>query len=640
MSLVEIKLPDGSIREFETEINGFQVAKSISPSLAKAAVAIKIDGVVSDLSAMIPSGSPVEILTFDNAEGKEVFWHSSSHIMAQAVLELFPDSKLAIGPPIAEGWYYDFEVSKPFTPEDLEKIEKQMAVIVKENAPFKCEVKNRLESIKYFKSKDAPYKVELLEGLEGETVTFYYQSTFEDLCKGPHIPKTGIVKAIKLTATSGAYWRGDEKNMMLQRIYGVSYPKKEMLEEFVYRMEEAKKRDHRLIGKKLELFILSDEVGPGLIMWMPKGARIRNEIENFWRNEHFKYDYDLVVSPHIAHRGLWEKSGHTDFYSDNMYGPMEVDKGLYQLKPMNCPFHIMMYKSKMWSYRDLPLRWAELGTVYRYERAGTLHGLMRVRGLTQDDAHHFVAQDKMEEELVWILKFCVHILKSFGFIDYEIFMSTRPEKAIGEQEDWDRAEQGLKDALKLANLDYQIDEGGGAFYGPKIDIKIKDALNRSWQCSTIQFDFSLPERFDLHYIDSDGKQRRPFMIHRALLGSIERFFGVLIEHYAGNFPLWLAPVQVKILPITDSIIEYGEEILKILKSKNIRAEIDSRSEKVGAKIRDAEIMKVPYMFVVGGKEAEAKTVSIRKHTAGDIGVKTIDDAIRDLETEIESKGLN
>ncbi|MCH8026793.1 MAG: threonine--tRNA ligase [candidate division Zixibacteria bacterium] len=639
MSNVQIKFPDGSVRDFESGVTGFDVAKSISPRLAKEAVAIKVDGQVTDLSRPVADSAPVQILTFNDAEGRQVFWHSSSHIMAQAVQELFPKVKLAIGPPIDTGWYYDFEVDKPFTPEDLERIEKRMKEIVTEKAAFSCQEKTRQEAIDYFKAKDASYKVEILEDLDVEKVTFYYQSRFEDLCRGPHIPNTGIVKAFKLTSTSGAYWRGDEKRQMLQRIYGVSFPKKSLLDEHLELIKEAKKRDHRLLGKQLELFHFSEEVGAGLVLWLPKGARIRNEIENFWRQEHLKYGYELLYSPHIAHRSLWERSGHTDFYSESMFGPMEVDQHLYQLKPMNCPFHIIMYNSRLWSYRDLPLRWAELGTVYRYERPGVLHGLFRVRGFTQDDAHHFVAQDKMEEELSWTLDFCTHILAAFGFKNYDILLSTRPEKAIGDPADWLRAEAGLKMALDKAGLKYEIDEGGGAFYGPKIDILIKDCLNRSWQCSTIQFDFSLPERFDMNYIDSDGKQKRPYMIHRALLGSIERFFGVLLEHYGGNFPLWLAPVQVKILPITDNYIEFAKEIREKLQSADIRAEVDDRSEKIGAKIRVAELMKVPYMFIVGGKEVESKTVSVRKHGQGDQGPMAIDGVIEMLATEIAGKGL-
>ncbi|MDF1543651.1 MAG: threonine--tRNA ligase [bacterium] len=639
MSQVNLTFPDGSVREYPGQATGMEIAKSISPRLAKEAIAIKVDGQVRDLFSPIESDAPIEVLTFKDADGREVFWHSSSHIMAQAVQEIFPGVKLAIGPPIDEGWYYDFEVDKPFTPEDLIEIEKKMAQIVAENAPFSCEVMGRQEAIDHYSKLGADYKVELLEGFEDETVTVYHHSRFEDLCRGPHIPQTGLIKAFKLTSTSGAYWRGDEHNKMLQRIYGVSYPKKGMLEEYLERLEEAKKRDHRILGKQQELFHINEEVGAGLVMWLPKGARVRNEIENFWRAEHLASGYELVYSPHIANLELWHRSGHTDFYSDDMYGSIEVDNREYQLKPMNCPFHISMYKSRRWSYRDLPMRWAELGTVYRHEKGGVLHGLMRVRGFTQDDAHHFVAHDGMEEELIWILNFCVHILKSFGFSKYDIYLSTRPEKAIGDPADWQRAEDGLRAALDKAGLSYEVDEGGGAFYGPKIDIGIKDALNRNWQCSTIQFDFSLPERFDLHYIDDEGQQRRPYMIHRALLGSIERFFGVLIEHYAGNFPLWLAPVQVKVLPISDSLMDYAVSVTKKLQDAGMRVQMDDRSEKIGAKIRLAEVQKVPYMIIVGAKEVEANQVSLRKHTAGDQGVMSIDEAVTLFKDEIDHKGL-
>ncbi len=638
MPSVQLTFPDGSTREFEKGTTGYDVARSISPRLAKDAVAVKVNGQVRDLNAPIPEDTDVSVLTFDDPEGREVFWHSSSHIMAQAVQELFPGVKLAIGPPIDEGWYYDFEVEKPFSPEDLEKIEKRMAEIIKENADFRCEVKSRGELMDYYKKKGEPYKVELLEEIPDDTVTMYYHSSFEDLCRGPHIPRTGMVKAFKLLASSGAYWRGDEKKQMLQRIYGVAYPKKSMLDEYLERIEEAKKRDHRTLGKQLELFAVNDEVGPGLILWLPNGSIVRHEIETFWRAEHLKAGYELVYSPHIGSSGLWDRSGHNEHFRDDMYSPMDVENRSYQIKPMNCPFHIMMYKNRRWSYRDLPLRWAELGTVYRHERGDALHGLMRVRGFTQDDAHHFVTKEQMEEELVWLLDFCVHMLKSFGFERYDIFLSTRPpEKAMGDPADWERAEAGLAAALKRAGLEYDVDEGGGAFYGPKIDIKIKDALNRSWQCSTIQFDFSLPERFDLSYTASDGSPTRPYMIHRALLGSIERFFGVLIEHYAGDFPLWLAPRQVKVLPITDDANDYCENVVAQARRAGLRAEADFRSEKIGFKIRDAEVHKVPYMFVVGGREADAGTVSIRRHGEGDIGVKKVDDAIGMLVDELNEK---
>ncbi len=638
---MQITLPDGSVRPFAPGTTGMEIAKSISPRLAKDAIAVRVDGVVRDLNAPVPTDAKVEVLTFDHPDGRQVFWHSSSHIMAQAVQELFPGVKLAIGPSIDEGWYYDFDVSKPFSPEDIARIEERMQQIINEDAEFSCRRSPKREAIDFYKERGEQYKIELLEGFEDEEVSFYSHSRFVDLCRGPHIPRTGIIKSFKLTATSGAYWRGDEKRPMLQRIYGVSYPKKAMLDEYLTRMEEAKKRDHRVLGKQLELFQLTDEIGGGLVLWHPKGGIVRNEIETFWRQEHLRVGYDLVYTPHIANLELWKTSGHLGFYKDSMLSPMEIEDRQFQLKPMNCPFHIVMYKSRLWSYRDLPLRWAELGTVYRYEPSGTLHGLMRVRGFTQDDAHHFVTAERMEAEVKWTLDFCLHIIRSFGFNNFDIYLSTRPaEKSVGREEDWLAAQDGLRRALEASGLPFDIDEGGGAFYGPKIDIKIKDALNRSWQCSTIQFDFNMPERFDLHYIDRDGQPKRPFMIHRALLGSIERFFGVLIEHYAGKFPLWLAPVQAKVLPITDSLNDYAASVVNDLKQAGIRAQLDDRSEKVGSKIRDAELAKVPYMFIVGGREAEQGQVSVRKHGAGDVGAKPLAEARDMLLAEIRTKGLD
>ena len=637
---IKIILPDGSEVVHPEGVSGYDIAHAISPGLARAAIAIKVDGTAKDLKAPINSDCSVEILTFDSPEGKQIFWHSSSHIMAQAVLDIFPEAKLAIGPPIEEGFYYDFDVEKPFAPEDLEKIEKRMAEIIKKDVSFERVDISRKEMIEKYQKEAAVYKVDILENdINDETVTYYRQSDFEDLCRGPHIPSSLIIKAFKLTASSGAYWRGSEKNKMLQRIYGVSFPKKKMLDDYLHRIDEAKKRDHRMLGKQLELFHISNEVGAGLVLWMPKGSVIRNEIENFWREEHIKNGYELVFSPHIAHLDLWNRSGHTDFYSDDMYQPIEIDEAKYQIKPMNCPFHIAMYKSRRWSYRDLPMRWAELGTVYRYEMPGVLHGLMRVRGFTQDDAHHFVSPEGMEDELVWLIRFCLHILDVFKFKDYDIFLSTRPKKAIGDPNDWEKAENGLRRALDILKLKYSVDEGGGAFYGPKIDIGIKNALGRSWQCSTIQFDFSLPERFDMTYTDKDGKMKRPFMIHRALLGSVERFFGILIEHYAGKFPLWLAPVQVRILPITDNQNDYAESVYKELKEHNIRAELDTRSEKIGHKIRESELQKIPYMLIIGKKELENGTVSVRLHGAGDKGSLKLAELIDLLRTEIAEKKI-
>jgi threonyl-tRNA synthetase len=637
---VKIRFPDGSEKSYRQGITGLEIAKEISSRLAKEAIAVKVDGHLRDLNSGIEEDASLEIITFDSPEGKQVFWHSTSHIMAQAVQELFPKVKLAIGPSIEEGFYYDFEVEKPFSPEDLQKIENNMAKIIEEKAEFKREDVSREEIIKRYNSQGQIYKVEMLQqDILDNRVTVYHHSQFEDLCRGPHIPNTGLVKAFKLISTSGAYWRGDEKKKMLQRIYGISFPKKSLLEEYLLRLEEAKRRDHRLLGKQLELFHITNDVGAGLVLWMPKGATIRNQIENFWREEHIKAGYSIVYSPHIANLDLWHRSGHTGHYKESMYHPMQVDEALYQIKPMNCPFHIMMYKSRRWSYRELPLRWAELGTVYRYELPGVLHGLMRVRGFTQDDAHHFVTPDRMEEELVWLIKFCLHILDPYRFKEYDIYLSTHPEGAIGDPADWEKAENGLRRALEILNLKYMVDVGGGAFYGPKIDIKIKDALGRSWQCSTIQFDFNLPERFDLTFADKDGQLKRPFMIHRALLGSIERFFGVLIEHYAGQFPLWLAPVQAKILPITDDYNGYGETVLARLISHDIRAELDSRSEKIGHKIRESELQKIPYMLIIGANEKEAGTVSVRIHGKGDKGTMKLDELIDILRTEIKEKAI-
>ncbi len=638
MAEVKIKLPDGSEKTFPKGVKGLEIARAISSRLAKDALAVQVDGHYVDLNRPLETDSEVRILTWDDRKGKEIFWHSSAHIMAQAVREVFPDAKLAIGPPIEEGFYYDFDVEKPFSPEDLEKIEDKMAEIVAEDASFERTVCDRAEAIEKYRKEGEIYKVELLEELpEAEEVTIYHHSRFDDLCRGPHLPSTGRIKAYKLISSSGAYWRGSEDNKMLQRIYGVTYPSKKLLDEFLEKMAEAEKRDHRKLGKQLELFMISDDTGPGLVLWMPKGAAIRNEIENFWREEHIKGGYDLVFTPHIANLDLWHRSGHTDFYKEDMYSPMDVDKAKYQIKPMNCPFHITMFASRRRSYREFPMRWAELGTVYRYERAGVLHGLMRVRGFTQDDAHIFCRPDQMQAELIRLIDFCLHFIRAFGFENYDIFLSTKPEKAIGEVADWEAAQEGLKQALQYHKLDYEIDEGAGAFYGPKIDIVIKDALNRPWQCSTIQFDFNLPERFDLTYVDRDGSWKRPLVIHRALLGSLERFFGTLIEHYAGDFPLWLAPVQVRILPVTDRANDYGETLLARMRESGIRSELDDRSEKIGHKIREAELAKIPIMLIIGDREVESDQVSVRRRGLGDLGAHNADKLMAEIRDEIKSR---
>jgi len=552
-------------------------------------------------------------MKFENPEYREQFWHTASHILAQAVTELFPEAKLAIGPAIATGFYYDFDVPEPFTPEDLEKIEARMEEIVKENLPLQREEMPRDKALAFFEKNNQPYKVELVADLpDEETISLYKQGDFVDLCKGPHLESTGAVKAIKLLSVAGAYWRGDETRQMLQRIYGVAFPDKKLLKKELAKIDEAKKRDHRKLGEDLDLFSFHEEIGPGLAVWHPKGGVIRNEIENFWREEHYKAGYDLIYSPHIGKAQLWETSGHLGFYKENMYSPMDIDEQDYFVKPMNCPFHILVYKHDLRSYRELPMRWAELGTVYRYERSGTLHGLLRVRGFTQDDAHIICSPEQMESELDRVLQFCLDMLRAFGFEDFHVYVSTMPKsKCVGEPERWEAAQAALKKVVESQKLPFDIDEGGGAFYGPKIDIKIKDVLQREWQCSTIQFDFNLPERFDMVFVGEDGAQHRPYMIHRALLGAIERFFAVLLENCGGIFPLWLAPEQARIVPIKDTHLEYAEKINEKLKERNLRCKVDETSRPMGAKIRDARLEKIPYALIVGDKEVENNNVSIR-----------------------------
>jgi threonyl-tRNA synthetase len=635
---IEITFPDGSTREFPAGVTSLDVAKSISNSLAKKVLAASVNGEVIDLTRSIYSDARLTLLTFDDRDGREVFWHSSAHVMAQAVLDLFPGTKLAIGPPIDEGFYYDFDAPQPFTDEDLVKIEKRMREIIKGNHKFERDECSSGEAVKLFGDMNEDYKLELISELEDEVLSIYRHDTFVDLCRGPHLPSTGKIKAFKLMSVAGAYWRGSEENKMLQRIYGVSYPDKASLDDYIKRVEEAKRRDHRKLGRELDLFSIREEVGGGLVLWHPNGAIVRNIIENYWKEKHVASGYELVFSPHIAKLKLWETSGHTDFYHEDMYSPMDVDGELYQIKPMNCPFHIEIYKNSLHSYRELPIRWAELGTVYRYERSGVLQGLFRVRSFTQDDAHIFCTPDQVEDEIVGVIELTLDFLKVFGFEEYDVFLSTKPEeKFVGEPERWILAEKSLANALDRIGLDYQLDEGAGAFYGPKIDVHVRDALRRTWQCSTIQFDFNLPERFDLTYTDSDNTQKRPYMIHRAIFGSLERFFGVMIEHYGGAFPLWLAPVQAKVLPISDELNDYAQQVCDRLVASGIRAQVDSRSEKIGFKIREAETRKVPVMLVVGKREAEAGCVSYRRHREGDLGSKNLDEIISLLTEEISSK---
>jgi len=556
--------------------------------------------------------------------------------MAQAVKELWPDTKLAIGPSIDDGFYYDFDKKEPFAPEDLEKIEKKMKHIIKQNLKFERQELDKKEAIKLFKGLKETYKVELIEEIADEKVSVYKHGDFVDLCRGPHVESTGKVKAFKLLSIAGAYWRGSEKNAMMQRIYGTAFLTKEELDKFLFVQEEAKKRDHRKIGKDLDLFSIQDEMGAGLVFWHPKGAFIRNLIENYWKAEHIKRGYELVNIPHIGKIDLWKTSGHVDFYKDYMYSPMSVDEQKYIIKPMNCPGHILIYKSQLHSYRDLPVKFAELGTVYRYERSGVLHGLMRVRGFTQDDAHIFCTQDQVKIEIEKVLDLTFEMLGKFGFKEYDIYISTMPEKHVGADAAWKLATNALTDALKDKVGDkYCVDPGEGVFYGPKIDIKIKDALGRSWQCTTIQVDFNLPERFDVTYIDDSGQKKQPIMIHRAILGSLERFFGVLVEHYAGAFPLWLSPVQAVVIPIKDTIKDYAAGVKEAVQEKGIRVEIDPRSETLNYKIRDAQTNKIPYMVIVGEKEKEKGLISVRSRSEGDLGQMELGKFIEQINKQMQ-----
>ncbi|HUO78474.1 MAG TPA: threonine--tRNA ligase [Thermodesulfovibrionales bacterium] len=573
-------------------------------------------------------------ITIKSEEDIETYRHSTSHIMAHAVKDLFPDAKLAIGPAIEDGFYYDFDISRPLTPEDLEKIEGKMAEIIKDNKPFNRKILSRKEAIELFRKQGEEYKVELLNEITDEQVSVYEEGGFVDLCRGPHVSSTGVVRAFKLLSIAGAYWRGNEKNRMLQRIYGTSFGDAKALKEYLVFLEEVKKRDHRRLGKELDLFSISDEIGPGLILWHPNGAIIRREIEDFWREEHSKAGYQILFTPHIARLNLWQKSGHWDFYRENMYSPMEIEGMEYELKPMNCPFHLYIYKSSLRSYRDLPIRYAELGTVYRYERSGVLHGLLRVRGFTQDDAHIFCREEQIEDEILKVLDFTLFILKTFGFDEYDVYLSTRPEKYVGTLENWERSTEALKRALEVKGLSYSIDPGEGVFYGPKIDIKVKDSLGRAWQCSTIQVDFNNPQQFDVSYRGSDGKEHKPIMIHRALMGSLERFFGILIEHYAGAFPVWLAPVQASVLTIAERHGEYATQAAERLKAEGIRTGVNLDNEKIGHKIRGATIRKVPYLGIIGDKEIAEGTLSVRRRNGEDLGAMTQENFIAMIKEDI------
>ncbi|MFU2158077.1 threonine--tRNA ligase [Caldisericum sp. AR60] len=635
---MKIKI-SGKIYEFQEGLTIEEIFKQINFDISKI-VAAKVNGVEKDLKTKINEDVEIEPIFIDTEEGEEILRHSTSHILAQAVMHLFPNAKYTIGPAIEKGFYYDFDLENPLTEEDLTKIEEEMKRIIDEKIPFERLELPKEKAIELFVKLNQPYKIEIIEEVKEDTVSIYRQGDFTDLCRGPHIPDTSYAKHFKLLNVAGAYWRGDEKNKMLQRVYGTAFATEERLKEYLNFLEEAKKRDHRKIGKELDLFSIQEEIGPGLILWHPKGATVRKIIEDFWRDEHIKRGYYFVYTPHIARVELWKTSGHWDFYRENMFSPMEVDKGSYMVKPMNCPFHIAIYKSRTRSYRDLPLRFAELGTVYRYERAGVLHGLLRVRGFTQDDAHLFVQPEKLEEEIIGVVEFAKYMIETFGFKNYNVYLSTRPEKYVGSLENWELATNALKVALDELKIPYKIDPGEGVFYGPKIDIKLVDAIGREWQGPTIQVDFNLPERFDVTYIGEDGKEHRPIMIHRVVLGSMERFFGTLIEQYAGAFPTWIAPIQVRIVPIADRHLEYAQSVRGRLFLNGLRVEVDERAEKMNAKIRDAETEKIPYILIVGDKEVSLGSVSVRKRRSGDIGIMSVDAFLERILNEVKNRVID
>lgn len=637
--MINVTLKGGEIRQYEAGTTALDVAKALGSGLYKAACACKINGEPCDLRTALPDGCELAILTFDDAEGKHAFWHTASHIMAQAVKRLYPDVKLTIGPAIENGFYYDFDAGEPLTPETLEKIEAEMKQIVKEALPLERFELSPNEAVKLMEAKNEPYKVELIgeHAGKGEPISFYRQGEFTELCAGPHLPDTGRVKAFKLTSCTGAYWRGDAKNQMLQRIYGTAFPKQAALDEYLARMEEAKKRDHRKLGKELELFTIMEE-GPGFPFFLPKGMVLKNLLIDYWREIHREAGYQEISTPMILSRSLWERSGHWAHYKENMYTTV-IDEEDYAIKPMNCPGGMLVYKTKPRSYRDLPLRVGELGLVHRHELSGALHGLMRVRCFTQDDAHIFMTPDQIKEEIKGVVALIDKVYGTFGF-PYKIELSTMPEDHMGELADWERATDALRGAITELGYAYEVNEGDGAFYGPKLDFHLQDCLGRTWQCGTIQLDFQLPERFELEYTGADGQKHRPIMIHRVVFGSIERFIGILIEHFAGAFPLWLAPEQVRILPISERHHKKAREIYQQLFDAGMRVEIDERSEKIGYKIREAQLQKIPYMLIIGDKEAESGTVSVRRRGEGDLGAVKTEAFLATALAEITAKQMN
>lgn len=637
--MIKLTLKDGSVREIENPKSAAEIVKGIGMGLYKSSCSVKINGEVKDLRTTVDSDCTFEVLTFDDIDGKKTFWHTASHIMAQAVKRLYPETLLAIGPAIDNGFYYDFDRETPFTEEELEKIEAEMKKIVKEGLPLEQFELPPDEAIDYLSKQGEKYKVELCEehAGKGEPISFYKQGEFTDLCAGPHLMTTAPVKAIKLTSCTGAYWRGSEKNKMLSRIYAVAFPKASQLEEYLNLLEEAKKRDHRKLGKQLGLFMMN-EAGPGFPFFLPKGMILKNTLLNYWHELHERNGYQEISTPIILNRSLWETSGHWDHYKDNMYTTV-IDEKDYAVKPMNCPGGVLVYQSEPRSYRDLPLRLGELGIVHRHEKSGQLHGLMRVRCFTQDDAHIFMTPDQIRDEIKGVAKLIDEVYNLFGFT-YHVELSTRPEDSMGSDEDWEMATDALRGALDDLGLDYEVNEGDGAFYGPKIDFHLQDSIGRTWQCGTIQLDFQLPLRFELEYNGADGEKHRPIMIHRVAFGSIERFIGILIEHFAGAFPLWLAPEQVKIIPVSDKQNDYANDVCQKLKAEGIRVSIDTRAEKMGWKIRQAQLEKIPYMLIIGDKEIEAGAVSVRSRKDGDMGAVPVDEFLKKLTTEIETKANN
>ena len=635
MADVKIILPDGSAKEYAAGTTLGEAVKKLSNSLAKKVLAANVNGELTDLREEVVDGSKVEFLTFEEDGGKHTLRHTASHVMAQAVKRLWPEAKLAIGPAIDKGFYYDIDMEHTLTPEDLTKIEKEMSRIVKENLPITKTVMPRQEAIEFFKSKNEDYKVELIEDLpEDAVISCYTQGDFTDLCAGPHVASTGKVKAFKLQSIAGAYWRGDEKNKMLQRIYGTAFEKKEELDAYLHMLEEAAKRDHRKLGKELGLFVIKEE-GPGFPFFLPKGMALRNELENFWREVHHDFEYDEIRTPIILNKHLWETSGHWDHYRENMYTTI-IDDEEYAIKPMNCPGGILVYQNEMHSYRDLPLRYAELGLVHRHELSGALHGLFRVRAFTQADAHVFMLPEQMQSELMKVIELFDRIYSQFG-LKYHVELSTKPDNAMGDDAIWEAATEALRNAIEAKGIDYVINPGDGAFYGPKLDYHIEDSLGRTWQCGTIQLDMNLPERFNVEYIGEDGQKHRTIMIHRACFGSMERFIGILTEHYAGAFPTWMAPVQVKVLPISEKHVEYANQLAKQMRHDYVRVEVDDRNEKIGYKIRQAQMEKVPYMLVVGDKEMEDNSVNVRKHGGDELGTVPFDEFFNSIKIEIKER---